>query len=157
MCGKRVTRRIILLTLDKRIKPNKKPLNCFDTEIARLYIGKECYFAFYMSEFSDLRKTHKMVLTGFQSSEQPFEAKDKIMNTDDEHVYNFCLPCEWVDDEEDEDYHELLDRVEKLENTVAKLLERFETTERRASTLSSRVNRDPYANCLSEYIKMVLK
>lgn len=146
-----------MLTLDKRIKPNKKPLNCFDTEIARLYIGKECYFAFYLSEFSDLGKTHKMVLTGFQSSEQPFVAKDKIMNTDDEHVYNFCLPCEWVEDENVNECHELLDRVEKLEKTVAKLLERLETTERRVSTLSSLFTRDPYANCSSEYIKMVLK
>jgi hypothetical protein len=144
-----------MITLDKRIKPNKKPLDCFDTELAKSYVGKECYFAFNVSEFSDLSKTHKMVLTGFQSSEQPFVAKDKIINTDDEYVYSFCLPCEWVDDVES--YHELSERVKKLEDTVAKLLERFETTERRASTLSSLVSRDPYANCSSEYIKMVLK
>ena len=146
-----------MITLDKRIKTNKKPLDCFDTELGKSYVGKECYFAFCVSEFSDLSKTHKMVLTGFQPSEQPFVAKDKIMNTDDEYVYSFCLPCEWVDDEEDVDYHELSERVEKLENTVAKLLERFETTERRASTLSSLFSGDPYANCSSEYIKMMVK
>lgn len=147
-----------MITLDKRIKDDKKPLDCFDTEIAKSYVGKECYFAFCISEFSDLSKTHKMVLTGFQPSEQPFVAKDKIMNTDDEYVYSFCLPCEWVDGEDNVDnYHELLERVEKLENTVAKLLERFETTERRASTLSSLFSREPYSNCSSEYIKMMLK
>ena len=144
-----------MITLDKRIKADKKPLDCFDTEIAKSYVGKECYFAFCVSEFSDLSKTHKMVLTGFQPSEQPFVAKDKIMNTDDEYVYSFCLPCEWVDGEDD--YRELSERVEKLENTVAKLLERFETTERRASTLSSLFSKEPYANCSSEYIKMMLK
>ena len=147
-----------MITLDKRIKPNKKPFDCFDTELAKSYIGKECYFAFYVSEFSDLSKVHKMVLTGFQSSEQPFIAKDKIANTDDEYVYSFCLPCEWVDDADNVDnYHELSERVKKLENTVAKLLERFETTERRASTLSSLFSGDPYANCSSEYIKMMIK
>ena len=147
-----------MLTLDKRIKPNKKPFDCFDTEFAKSYIGKECYFVFYVSDFSDLSKTHKRVLTGFDSSsEQQFIAKDKIMNTDDEYVYNFCLPCEWVEDDNVDNYHELSERVKKLENTVAKLLERLETTERRASTLSSLFSRDPYANCSAEYVRMMLK
>lgn len=52
-----------MIELDKRIIEGKKPLTCLDTEQAKQFIGKQCYFADNIEDFSNLDNTS--VLTGF--------------------------------------------------------------------------------------------
>lgn len=42
------------MKLDPRIKEFKKPLTPFDTEEAKKYIGKECYFSCVSTDFGEL-------------------------------------------------------------------------------------------------------
>ena len=44
------------MELDKRIKEGKRPLNCFDTEQAKQFIGKKCYFSDDARDFMNLDK-----------------------------------------------------------------------------------------------------
>ena len=50
------------MELDKRIKEGKRPLTCFDTEQAKRFIGKECYFTNAYCTFEELNSIPKAIL-----------------------------------------------------------------------------------------------
>ena len=50
------------MELDKRIKPNKMPLTCFDINKAKQFIGKNCYFSCVMEAFENLNNCIKMII-----------------------------------------------------------------------------------------------
>ena len=86
------------LELDKRIIKGKKPLDCFDVDIARQFIGKKGYFSHYVDNYADLKNTALGTLEGtgdtshesFCCTEEPF----------DNYYYEFFLPAEWVKEPE---------------------------------------------------------
>lgn len=86
------------MKLDPMIIEGKKPLTCFDTEEAKQFIGKECYFCDCPLAFEDLDKfttLAKNVLFRVQDTEKPF-----LTDTIASFRYAYCLPCEWVNSEE---------------------------------------------------------
>lgn len=88
------------MKLDKRIIEGKKPLTCFDTEEAKQFIGKECYFCDCPLAFGDLDKFTTLVkgnLYRVQDTEKPFLI-DKIACS----RYAYCIPCEWVKEKDPE-------------------------------------------------------
>lgn len=87
------------MKLDPRIKDGKKPLNCFDTEEAESYVGKECYFSDDLFPFADMsdKTNDRMIYKGIllkvsADGSDPYE-------TDSQRFYTYCLPCEWVTEE----------------------------------------------------------
>ena len=150
------------MDFDKRIK--EKPLTCFEAEEAKKYIGKECYMSRNSGAFSDLdfalnemKNLKKCVLTEVSN------IGNNIFHSGIE-CYTFCLPSEWVELVEDykpsgtdTKYDELLKRIENIEKTLRNLSNRFESTERKASTLASLFDGNPYSNCSAEAIKMMLR
>lgn len=88
------------MKLDKRILEGKKPLDCFDTAIAKQFIGKKGYFSHYIDNYADLKNTALGTLgsTGntfhesFCCTEEPF----------DNYYYEFFIPAEYVKPEEPE-------------------------------------------------------
>lgn len=84
------------MELDKRIKKGKRPLNCFDTDIAKEYVGKECYFTSKLSNFENLSRIPKAILHNIDDSPIPFHCYgDGDVLCDDCYI----LPCEWVKEE----------------------------------------------------------
>ena len=86
------------MELDSRIKEGKKPLTCFDVDIAKQFIGKKGYFSHYIDNYADLKNTVLGTLgsTGdtfhesFCCAEEPF----------DNYYYEFFMPAEWVKEPE---------------------------------------------------------
>lgn len=94
------------MELDKRIMPGKRPLNCFDIEEAKQFIGKQCYFSDFAQQYEDLDSIEnsdcvstykKGILTQVNCSgrEEAFESAGRT-------VYKYCLPLEWVREEKSE-------------------------------------------------------
>ena len=84
------------MKLDTRIMDGKKPLDCFDTEEAESYVGKECYFSDNLFPFASMSdKTNRaliykgILLKVGSDGFDPYE-------TDLQRFYTYCLPCEWV-------------------------------------------------------------
>lgn len=99
------------MKLDPRIIEGKKPLTCFDTEIAKQFIGKECYFSSELVDFGeeDLDpKSYKYIIKNL--SEYNYITKDvlKDVSSTGEKPFlsgstgkwEFMLPLEWVKQEE---------------------------------------------------------
>lgn len=89
------------MKLDDRIMDGKKPLNCFDTEEAESYVGKECYFSDDMFPFANMSdKTNRdliykgILLKVWTDGSDPYA-------TDLQRFYTYCLPCEWVTESEE--------------------------------------------------------
>lgn len=88
------------MELDKRIIDGKKPLDCFDTDVAKQFIGQRGYFSHYIDNYADLKNTVLGTLGGtgdtfhesFCCTEQPF----------DNYYYEFFIPAEYVKPEEPE-------------------------------------------------------
>ena len=82
------------MELDKRIKEGKRPLTCFDTEQAKEFLGKECYFSNSLSDYTDLNNvTAKRILYGVSNTSIPYSSNPA-------GIYCYCLPCEWVKEPE---------------------------------------------------------
>lgn len=83
------------MNLDPKILPGKRPLTCFDTKEAKLFIGKKCYICNNYDCFRDLELIQQTILKGVEDCEVPFH-----YNSDEQA--EFCLPVEWVKPEESE-------------------------------------------------------
>lgn len=77
------------MELDKRILEGKKPLDCFDTEIAKQFIGKKGYFSNYLNVYTNLCNMEEGVLHSLD--EQHGEAF-----VEEYAKWKFFLPAEWV-------------------------------------------------------------
>ena len=103
------------MELDKRIKPNKMPLTCFDINKAKQFIGKNCYFSCVMEAFENLNNCIKAPLAHVDDNTTPFN-----------RVFCFVLPCDWVEDPND--VETLKKTIKELRQKVAeqeKIIERF--------------------------------
>jgi hypothetical protein len=79
----------------------KKPLDCFGTDEAESYIGKECYFSDDLFPFADMsdRTNRDLIYKGIllkvsADGSDPYE-------TDSQRFYTYCLPCDWVAESEE--------------------------------------------------------
>lgn len=83
------------MKLDPRIKDGKKPLTPFDTEEAKAFIGKECYFTNDLREYEDLT-TAKAKILGRVGNSFFFAEKGRNRLYVYCQLYAYCLPCDWV-------------------------------------------------------------
>lgn len=82
------------MKLDKRIKEDKKPLDCFDTEIAKEFIGKKGYFADNNYAFIDITSDDYPICYATLTRVDEFQRIAFYDNFDVRHYY--FLPAEWV-------------------------------------------------------------
>ena len=94
------------MELDSRIIEGKKPLTCIDTEQAKEFLGKECYFSNCKSHYKNLSAFEKYVtLTDYciGTLTAIMELGDRVFDVDQQcKEFRYCLPCEWVNPEEPE-------------------------------------------------------
>ena len=83
------------MKLDSKIIEGKKPLDCFDVDIAKQFIGKKGYFSDYLNEYTHICNTEEDVLQSLD--EHHNEAYKGSRNK-----WEFFLPAEWVKPEEPE-------------------------------------------------------
>ena len=83
------------MELDKRIKEGKRPLNCFDTEQAKQFIGKKCYFSDDARDFINLDKADGDTLFYVAELQNIWTAEEYCF-ADNSHDWRFILPFEWV-------------------------------------------------------------
>lgn len=84
------------MELDKRIKEGKKPLDCFDTAMAKQFIGKECYFSNYLCNFNNIDSIAPRAL--LHNITEDKDASNPYYSCPGYFAY--CLPCEWVEQPE---------------------------------------------------------
>ena len=90
------------MILDSRIKDGKKPLTCFDIEIAKQFIGKKGYFSHYIDNYADLKNT---VLGTLGSTGDTFhESFVCTEETSDNYYYEFFIPEEWAEQKTKNDF-----------------------------------------------------
>lgn len=81
------------MKVDKRIIKGKKPLDCFDTEIAKQFIGKKGLFGTHKSQFMNLDTCPKCVVDELKKIDEydssPFISAGGC-------CYCYFLPAEWV-------------------------------------------------------------
>ena len=89
------------MELDKRIKEGKTYLDCYDTEIAKKFIGKECYLSDGVASFANIDNLNKATLMKVDDRDmRPYK-----LETTRGHYgawSPFILPCEWIKPEEPE-------------------------------------------------------
>ena len=93
------------MKLDKRIKEGKRPLDCFDTDVAKQFIGKNGYFADNNYAFIDITSDDYPICYATLTSVDEFQRIAFYDNFDVRHYY--FLPEEWVKKELD---HEIIFR-----------------------------------------------
>lgn len=91
------------MKLDPRIIEGKKPLGCFETEEAKEFVGKECYFAdseccFESLDFDKWSSAERGMLENV--SDTGSNAYRSCRN----YWYVYCLPCEWVTETKENAY-----------------------------------------------------
>lgn len=84
------------MELDKRIMPGKRPLNCFDTEEAKQFIGKQCYFSDDARDFMNLDKADGDTLFYVAELQNIWTAEEHCF-ADNSNDWRFILPLEWVE------------------------------------------------------------
>ena len=89
------------MKLDPRIKKDKRPLSCFDTEQAKQFIGKKCYFSDDARDFMNLDKADGDTLFYVAELQNIWTAEEYCF-ADNSNDYRFILPFEWVNPEEPE-------------------------------------------------------
>ena len=85
------------MELDKRIMKGKKPLDCFDAEIAKQFIGKKGLFGTHKSQFMNLDTCPKCVVDELKKIDNYDEYS---FVTSGNHAYMYFLPEEWVKESE---------------------------------------------------------
>jgi hypothetical protein len=84
------------MELDPRIYKDRKPLNCFDIQKAKKFLGAKGYFSPYIDYFSDLKLTHYGTLLDIDDkSTTPY-------GLNDDEYYVFFLPSAWVKNTEEQ-------------------------------------------------------
>lgn len=87
------------MKLDSRIIEGKTYLDCYDTEIGKEFIGKECYLSDGVASFANIDNLKKATLIEVVDGDMyPY----KLENTRWYYGSFFILPCEWVNPEESE-------------------------------------------------------
>ena len=93
------------MKLDSRIIEGKKPLTCFDTEQAKEFIGKECYFSNCKCHYKNLSAFEKYVsLTDYciGTLTAVMDLGDRVFDVDQQcNEFRYCLPCEWVEEKKE--------------------------------------------------------
>lgn len=85
------------MKLDPRIIKGKKPLDCFDVDIARQFVGKKGLFGTHESQFMDL-DTHPKCAMGELKDVDGYD--DHPFTTIGNGSYRLFLPAEWVKEPE---------------------------------------------------------
>ena len=89
------------MKLDSRILEGKHPLTCFDTEQAKEFLGKECYFSNCKSHYKNLSAFKKFEsLTDYciGTLTAIMDLGDRVFDVDQQcKEFRYCLPCEWVE------------------------------------------------------------
>ena len=131
------------MKLDKRIISGKKPLDCFDVDIARQFIGKKGYFGTHESQFMDFDTCSKCVMEELKEVDNyddcPFISKGGCS-------YRRFLPAAWLKPEEPEKKYRAF--------SLNEFLERYKI----GDTVTFRLKKDEYipeAECLIEYKRMI--
>lgn len=84
------------MELDKRIREGKKPLDCFDIQKAKKFLGAKGYFTSHIEDFKNLELTHYETLLDIDDrSTIPY-------GIDDNEYYVFFLPSAWVRNTEEQ-------------------------------------------------------
>ena len=85
------------MKIDERIIDGAKPFTLYDTDKAKAYLNKECYFSDGLDNFVDVKRYCSVgkLVEIIENGEFPF----KISGHD--VFFAFCLPCEWVKKEDD--------------------------------------------------------
>lgn len=87
------------MDLDSRIIEGKSYLDCFDTEIGKKFIGKECYLSDGVASFANIDELNKATLKEVDDENiKPYT----LENIRWRYLSNFILPCEWVGEEKNE-------------------------------------------------------
>ena len=97
------------MKLDSRIIEGKRPLSCFDTEQAKEFLGKECYFSDHLCTFNELLDAYSYVTADVLVSKEKHLYVGELLTVSDSdgscyeagingeaEWFQFCLPCEWV-------------------------------------------------------------
>ena len=94
------------MELDKRILEGKHPLTCFDTEQAKEFLGKECFFSnckFHYKNLSAFEKFENLTDYCIGTLTAIMDLGDRVFDVDQRcKEFRYCLPCEWVKPEEPE-------------------------------------------------------
>ena len=89
------------MELDSRILKGKTYLDCYDTEVAKKFIGKECYLSDGVASFANIDNLNKATLMKVDDRDmRPYK-----LETTRGHYgawSPFILPCEWIKPEEPE-------------------------------------------------------
>ena len=86
------------MKLDPRIIEGKRPLTPFDTEEAKPFVCKDCYFAYNYTSFRALQVCSKGPLTAVDDkNDMPFVMADGFGGIS---KLPYIIPCEWVKQEE---------------------------------------------------------
>lgn len=131
------------MELDKRIKPNKMPLTCFDINKAKQFIGKNCYFSCVIEAFENLNNCTKAPLSYVDDNTTPFN-----------RVFCFVMPCDWVEDPND---------VETLKKTITELRQKVAEQEKTIERLNGNARKEsvaeeePYKKEVEDFIKNLEK
>ena len=84
-----------MIELDKRIIEGKKPLTAFDVMESK-FIGTDCYFSDKASDYGDLSNCQLGCLLSADGMTGVFNATKNNSYAN----FNYCLPAEWVREEE---------------------------------------------------------
>ena len=102
------------MKLDPRIRSKEDILTPFDTDKAKQFIGKECYFSSCESDFQKLNlfrnppsvdwyrycKSRLIAVSEETNSDIYCFITPPVSDANHNSNFKFCLPCEWVNSEE---------------------------------------------------------
>ena len=100
------------IDLDKRIIKGKKPLTAFDVMESK-FIGTDCYFSDKASDYGDLSNCQIGRLLSRDGMTGVFNATKNNSYAN----FNYCLPCEWVEEKKEAKYREYKDLDEFFDVT----------------------------------------
>ena len=85
------------MELDKRIKDGRRPFGCFDTNEAKGFMNKVCYFAHDVTDFEDIKR---FTTEGCLTNIEPYADSHKFFwNGNGGEGFEFCIPGEYVSPE----------------------------------------------------------